>query len=113
VLQYHNHNHHHVDLLLDLKTYPTIELSLDISGHTDSKGTDEVNLRIGRQRAISCLDYLISKGISQSRLSLKSKGKKEHVAPETINNKDNPAGRAKNRRVVMKVKAKFIVADKK
>jgi len=101
------------NLLLDLKTYPTIELSLDISGHTDSKGTDEVNLRIGRQRAISCLDYLISKGISQSRLSLKSKGKKEHVAPETINNKDNPAGRAKNRRVVMKVKAKFIVADKK
>jgi outer membrane protein OmpA-like peptidoglycan-associated protein len=94
-------------ILKDLKSYPSIDIVLKISGHTDSKGSAEVNFRIGRQRAISCLDYLISKGIPESRLRLISKGKTDPVAKETINNKDNPAGRAKNRRVVLKVEAKL------
>ena len=97
-----------------MKTYPSISLELDITGHTDAIGSEAVNLRIGRERAIACLDYLISKGISQSRLNLKSYGKSNPVAPDFINHKDNPAGRAKNRRVVMKVKARVEeIIDKK
>ena len=101
------------NMLAILKTYPTISLTLDISGHTDSKGSDEVNMKIGRARAIACLDYMIERGINESRLRLKSYGKSTPVAPETINNKDNPAGRAKNRRVIMKVKATVVNNDVK
>ena len=101
------------NLLAILKTYPTISLTLDISGYTDSKGTDEVNMKIGRARAIACLDYLIERGINESRLRLKSYGKSAPVAPETINHKDNPDGRAKNRRVIMKVKATVVNTDVK
>ncbi len=101
------------NLLAILKTYPTISLTLDISGHTDSKGSEEVNMKIGRARAIACLDYLIERGISESRLRLKSYGKSAPAAPETVNNKDNPNGRAKNRRVVMKVKATVVATDVK
>ena len=101
-------------MLSIMKTYPSISLELDITGHTDAIGSEAVNLRIGRERAIACLDYLISKGISQSRLNLKSYGKSNPVAPDFINHKDNPAGRAKNRRVVMKVKARVEeIIDKK
>ena len=97
------------NLLAILKTYPTIFLELNISGHTDAVGSDEVNLRIGRQRALACLDYMIQNGISESRLKLKSYGKSTPVAPDFINHKDSPANRAKNRRVVMKVKATMVV----
>ncbi len=100
-------------LLSILKTYPTISLELDISGHTDAKGSEAVNLRIGRERALSCLDYMIQKGISESRLKLKSYGKSTPVAPDFINHKDNPDGMAKNRRVVMKVRAKVVIPDNK
>lgn len=103
------------DILKILKAYPYIFLELDISGHTDSKGSDAVNNRIGRERALACLDYLIQRGVNESRLKLKSHGKNEPVAPNTINHKDNPEGRAKNRRAIIKVKATMVVptTDKK
>jgi len=101
-------------MLSIMKTYPSISLELDITGHTDAIGSEAVNLRIGRERALACLDYMISMGISESRLNLKSYGKSNPVAPDFINHKDNPAGRAKNRRVVMKVKARIEqIIDKK
>jgi outer membrane protein OmpA-like peptidoglycan-associated protein len=91
-----------------LKTYPTISIQLNIIGGADALGTDEVNFRIGRQRALNCLGYVIQRGISESRLKLTSIGKTRPVAPDFINGKDNPAGRAKNRRVEMKANAKII-----
>lgn len=92
-------------ILANLKTYPRIALELNISGHTDAIGSEAINKIIGRKRAISCLDYLIQKGISESRLKLNSRGKSAPIAPDRIGNKDNPAGRAKNRRVELKVRA--------
>jgi outer membrane protein OmpA-like peptidoglycan-associated protein len=101
------------NILSILKAYPYISLELDITGHTDSKGSDEINNRIGRERALACLDYMIQRGVSESRLKLKSPGKKDPVAPNTINHKDNPAGRALNRRAIIKVKAKIEVPKNK
>ncbi len=100
------------NILAILKTYPTIFLELNISGHTDAKGSEEVNLKVGRQRAMACLDYMIQKGISESRLKLVSRSYHDQVAPDFINNKDNPDGRAKNRRVVIKAKASLLAPSK-
>jgi outer membrane protein OmpA-like peptidoglycan-associated protein len=89
-----------------LKQYPTISLSLSINGYTDAIGTDEYNLKLGQRRAESCKQYILGKGIDENRLVVKSYGKATPAASNTTeDNKDNPEGRALNRRVELSVKA--------
>ncbi len=37
--------------------------------HTDSRGNDAYNMSLSQQRANAVVNYLVSKGISRSRLS--------------------------------------------
>ena len=84
---------------------PSIEIEL--SAHTDSKGSDVYNLDLSNRRAKACVDYLISKGVSISRMTSRGYGETKPVAPNTLaNGKDNPAGRALNRRTEFKVTKK-------
>lgn len=84
---------------------PTIEIEL--SAHTDSKGKDIYNLDLSNRRAKSCVDYLAGKGIPLSRMTSKGYGETRPVAPNELpNGKDNPAGRALNRRTEFKVTKK-------
>jgi outer membrane protein OmpA-like peptidoglycan-associated protein len=53
-----------------LKEYP--KLILEIHSHTDSQSSSEFNMGLSNRRAHAAVDYLVSKGISRSRL--KSKG---------------------------------------
>ncbi|MDB5278524.1 MAG: OmpA/MotB domain protein [Ferruginibacter sp.] len=78
-----------------LKKYENANLS--IGGYTDSKGTDAYNLTLSQKRTESVKKYLISKGITDSRLSATGYG-------ETLPIADNKTalGRAKNRRVELK-----------
>jgi len=86
------------------------QMEIELGSHTDNLGTDEYNLDLSNRRAQSCVTYLISKGISASRLTFKGYGESMPVAPNTIGKgkkqKDNPAGRAKNRRTEFKVTKK-------
>lgn len=43
-------------------------LSIEISSHTDERGSDKYNLRLSQERAKSVVDYLIEKGIAPDRL---------------------------------------------
>ncbi len=80
------------------------KMEIELSAHTDSKGTDAYNLKLSNERAKSCVDYLISKGIDRHRLISKGYGKTRPIAPNTLpNGKDNPDGRQKNRRTEFKV----------
>ena len=72
-------------------------------GHTDSIGSVAYNQRLSVRRAESVKAYLVSKGIEANRIYTEGKGKSQPVAPNTVNGKDNPAGRAKNRRVEIEV----------
>ena len=72
-------------------------------GHTDSVGSDAYNQKLSVRRAESVKAYLVSKGIEANRVYTEGKGEKQPIAPNTINGKDNPAGRAKNRRVEIEV----------
>jgi OOP family OmpA-OmpF porin len=76
---------------------------IEIGAHTDSKGTDSYNQKLSEARARSVVDYLMSKGIATERLSSKGYGEKNPVAENSINGKDNPAGRELNRRTEFKV----------
>ncbi|WP_316817846.1 OmpA family protein [Pedobacter nyackensis] len=84
---------------------PTIEIEL--SSHTDSKGSDAYNLDLSERRAKSCVDYLIEKGIATNRMTSKGYGETRPVAPNELpNGADNPDGRALNRRTEFKVTKK-------
>ena len=85
-----------------LKDNPDINVS--VSGHTDSIGSDEYNQRLSERRAQAVKQYLVSKGIASSRLSTEGRGEREPIAPNTKDGRDNPEGRAMNRRAELKVR---------
>ena len=83
-----------VKLLKDDET-----LMIDIDGHTDAQGSDESNQVLSDNRASAVKNYLVSKGISETRLKSAGYGETKPVADNTT-----AAGRAKNRRTEMTVK---------
>lgn len=82
------------ELAKSLNDYPT--LTLTITGHTDSDGTDEYNQKLSEDRANSVKNYLIKKLIAENRLVAVGKGESE-----PIDNTNTASGKEKNRRVVM------------
>lgn len=84
-----------------LNFYPN--MVIELSAHTDSKGSDTYNQRLSEARAKSVVEYLVSKGIARERLEAKGYGESQPVEKNTINGKDNPAGRERNRRTEFKV----------
>jgi outer membrane protein OmpA-like peptidoglycan-associated protein len=81
------------ELLVEVPT-----LKIEISGHTDSKGSDPYNQKLSEKRAKSVVDYLIGKGISKSRLTYRGAGEAEPVATN-----DTEEGMQMNRRTEFKV----------
>ena len=55
-----------------LKMNPDVKI--DLSSHTDSRGTNEYNNKLSGLRGKSCYDYLISKGVKKEVLILKNFG---------------------------------------
>jgi OmpA-OmpF porin, OOP family len=85
-----------------LNRYPSMKI--EISAHTDSKGSDAYNQKLSERRAMSVVEYLIGKGISDSRFTWLGYGEKKPIAPNTHpDGKDNPEGRQQNRRTEFKV----------
>lgn len=80
------------------------QFKIEIGAHTDSKGADRFNLRLSQKRAQAVVDYLLSKGIKDNRLVAKGYGETKPIASNTLpDGKDNPEGRALNRRIAFKV----------
>ncbi len=69
-------------------------LNINITGYTDSVGTEESNMRLGMARAKSVQTYLAAHGVDASRMAVDSKGEADPVAPNST-----AEGRAQNRRV--------------
>ena len=70
--------------------------TISVTGNTDNIGSERYNEGLAQRRAEQVRDYLVSKGVSTSRISVVSKGETNPIAP---NNTDN--GRATNRRVLV------------
>ena len=64
-------------LLTVLKNNP--EIVIELGCHTDSRGDDEYNLTLSRNRAKSAINYLISKGIEAKRLKARGYGETELI----------------------------------
>lgn len=80
------------------------DVRVTIEGHTDAIGTDEYNMRLSERRAKVVKQYLVSRGVAAERLDIVGKGRSEPLVPSTTSEgQDNPAGRAINRRVELKI----------
>ena len=71
------------------------DITIVLEGHADERGTREYNLALGERRANSAKDYLMTYGISASRISVISYGKERPV-----DSGSNPLAWSKNRRSV-------------
>ncbi len=70
------------------------QLRLSIGGHTDKTGNEAANVKLSQQRANACMAYLVSKGISLSRLTAKGYG-----SSQPMSDNSTAEGRKMNRRV--------------
>ena len=75
--------------------------SIRIVGHTDSKGDDAYNQRLSEARARTVADWFSRQvGVRQRQFDVSGMGEKAPIAPDqTPGGKDDPAARARNRRV--------------
>ena len=79
-------------------------VKIQVSGHTDSRGDDEYNLRLSKNRAQAVVDYLVRNGISRSRLTAVGYGETRPIARnENPDGSDNQVGRQLNRRIEISV----------
>lgn len=76
-------------------------ITIEIGGHTDSKGSEEYNQKLSQERAESVMNYLFENGIYNERVSAMGYGESQ---PETTNDTDE--GRAINRRVEFTITSK-------
>ena len=77
------------------------KLRIEIGGHTDNQGSASYNMKLSESRAKAVADYLIAKGIDPKRLQYRGYGKTKPIADNSTDE-----GRAKNRRVEMKILSK-------
>jgi outer membrane protein OmpA-like peptidoglycan-associated protein len=70
------------------------EATFEIVGHTDNVGDKDKNMQLSADRAAAVKNFLVDKGISDSRIVTSGKGDTQPVASNKT-----PEGRAQNRRI--------------
>lgn len=77
------------------------KLTVEVGGHTDNTGSNEINLKLSQDRADAVREYFIGKGIEPDRVGSKGYGEAKPVATN-----DTEEGRQTNRRVEFVIKKK-------
>jgi peptidoglycan-associated lipoprotein len=80
-----------------LQKYPNV--TVQVAGNCDDRGTEEYNLALGERRANAARDFLVSKGVASSRITTISYGKDRPTALG-----DNEEAWAQNRNAITSVK---------
>jgi outer membrane protein OmpA-like peptidoglycan-associated protein len=73
-------------------------LTVEINSHTDDRGSDKYNMKLSQERAKSCVDYLISKGIAPERLLPQGYGESKLLIPHATTEEEHQ----KNRRTAFR-----------
>ncbi len=79
-----------------LKRKPTMQI--EIGGHTDSDGDDNMNLQLSKDRANAVKTYLISKGVSEKQMTAIGYGETRPIAENT-----STSGKQQNRRTEIQI----------
>ncbi|MEE1897518.1 OmpA family protein [Flavobacterium rakeshii] len=77
-----------------MKSYP--EMVIEAQAHTDSRGSDDYNMKLSEQRAKSVMQYVVSQGISRERIT--GKGYGETMPKVNCGDNCTEEEHAKNRR---------------
>ena len=73
-------------------------MQVDVAGHTDATGTEQYNMELSRRRATAVQQYLVEKGISETRVNVSYFGE-----AKPLESNATMEGRRKNRRVEFKI----------
>jgi outer membrane protein OmpA-like peptidoglycan-associated protein len=84
------------DVAEDLKRFP--DVTVEVSGHTDSRGASEYNQQLSERRAETAVNYLVEAGVSRDRLAAEGYGEDRPVADN-----ETAEGQDRNRRVELRV----------
>lgn len=94
---------------LDEKVLPILikypELQIELRSHTDSRASNDYNLRLSEERAIEVVKYLIKKGIDPARLIARGYGETDLVNNCDDDNRCAEADHQQNRRTEFKILA--------
>ena len=82
-----------IQLLTDVPS-----LKIEISGHTDNTGSEQLNLKLSADRAKVVVDYLIREGVASSRLMSKGYG-----SSRPVDSNSTTEGRQQNRRTEFEI----------
>ncbi|HCF1624144.1 TPA: OmpA family protein [Pseudomonas aeruginosa] len=74
--------------------------NIEVTGHTDSVGSNASNIELSQKRAISVGKHLIGQGIEKNRIEVYGAGPSQPIASNS-----SEEGRAQNRRVEIRLKA--------
>jgi len=86
------------DLAASLQRYPNTDVQ--VYGHTDSAGSDDFNQGLSERRAESAASFLVSQGVSRSRITTIGRGERAPIADN-----GSATGQAQNRRVEIAIVA--------
>ena len=84
------------DAAATLNKNPTIKV--EVAGHTDSDGAADYNEGLSARRAQTVHDYLAANGVDVDRMSVRGYGESQPIADNST-----AAGKAQNRRVVLRI----------
>ncbi len=77
-----------------------VKYTVELSAHTDAKGSLEYNTALSNRRANAAKAYLMAKGIPENRIKISTFGENAPIAKNAMaDGKDTPEGRQYNRRV--------------
>ncbi|HPO56063.1 MAG TPA: OmpA family protein [Ignavibacteriaceae bacterium] len=75
------------------------QVTIEIGGYTDAIGSEKYNEKLSLKRAQTVFGELIKRGLEDDSFDVKAYGESDPIAPNNTNE-----GRAKNRRVVLRIK---------
>ena len=81
-----------------MSAYPNIQLK--VGGYTDNTGSEDLNLRLSKQRADTVVSALVALGLEEDRFNAEGFGPAHPIATN-----DTPEGRAQNRRIDVRVRS--------
>ena len=84
-----------IKLAMLLKENPTWQV--DLAGHTDNVGSEELNMTLSKDRVEAVVNFLVNVEVPRDRMVVSHFGESK-----PIDSNDNEEGRARNRRVEMK-----------
>lgn len=74
------------------------DVRIQLDGHTDGDGTEAYNMKLSKNRVEAVKRFLVANGVDESRIEIEYFGETKPIASN-----DNENGKARNRRVEMKI----------